>query len=57
MKELVTKLNGLMDEWKTDAQLQTDNGVKAVGVRARKKSLEIIAALKEFRKVSLEAAK
>ena len=34
-----------------------ENGNKAAGTRARKASLEIEKAMKEFRKASLEASK
>ena len=36
---------------------QIENGNKAAGTRARKASLEIEKAMKEFRKASLEASK
>lgn len=57
MKKLLTELNGLIEEFKTDSALQLENGNKAAGTRARKASLAIEKALKEFRKVSIEAAK
>ena len=37
--------------------LRLKNGNKAAGTRARKASLEIEKAMKEFRKVSLEESK
>jgi hypothetical protein len=57
MKELVENLNGLFADFSKDAALQVENGNKAAGTRARKVSLAIEKALKEFRKVSIEAAK
>lgn len=40
-----------------DAGLQAEQGNKAAGARARKASLEIEKAMKEFRKASIAAAK
>lgn len=57
MKELLNNLNQLIAEFAKDAELQAENGNKAAGTRARKASLAIEKQLKEFRKVSLEAAK
>lgn len=57
MKELVENLNQLFAEFTKDAALQVENGNKAAGTRARKSSLAIEKALKEFRKVSVEASK
>lgn len=57
MKNLVENINGLIAEFQKDATQQVENGNKAAGTRARKASLAIEKALKEFRKVSIEAAK
>lgn len=57
MKELVENLNGLLADFSKDAGLQVESGNKAAGARARKTSLAIEKALKEFRKVSVEASK
>jgi hypothetical protein len=57
MKNLVENLNGLFADFSTDAALQVEKGNKAAGTRARKTSLAIEKALKEFRKVSIEATK
>jgi hypothetical protein len=57
MKELVANLNQLFADFSQDAELQVEKGNKAAGTRARKTSLAIEKALKEFRKVSIEAAK
>lgn len=57
MKELVEKIAATMAEFQKDATAQVESGNKAAGTRARKASLEIEKALKEFRKVSVEATK
>lgn len=57
MKELVENLNTLFADFQKDSKLQVENGNKAAGTRARKTSLAIEKALKEFRKVSIEASK
>lgn len=57
MKNLVEKVASLYDTFVKEAVAQVENGNKAAGTRARKVSLEIEKALKEFRKVSLEATK
>lgn len=56
MKELVEKINALCEAFAADAQKNVE-GNKAAGARARKSSLELEKALKEFRKVSVEASK
>ena len=57
MKQLVENLNQLFADFSKDATLQVENGNKAAGTRARKTSLAIEKALKEFRKVSIEESK
>ena len=57
MKELVEKIAALYVEFSKDANAQIENGNKTAGTRARKSSLEIEKAMKEFRKASLEASK
>ena len=57
MKELVEKIATLVAEFNKDANAQIEKGNKAAGTRARKASLEIEKAMKEFRKVSLEESK
>ena len=57
MKNLVENINSLIADVQKDASQQVENGNKAAGTRARKTSLAIEKALKEFRKVSIEAAK
>lgn len=57
MKELLENLNGLFADFTKDAGQQVESGNKAAGTRARKASLAIEKALKEFRKTSIEASK
>lgn len=57
MKELVSKINGVITEFQDNATAQLEKGNKAAGARARKSSLELSALLKEFRKVSVDASK
>ena len=57
MNELIAKIKELNEAFMSDAALQIENGNKAAGTRARKASLEIEKAMKEFRKASLEASK
>lgn len=57
MKNLVEKLQASFAEFEKDATAQIESGNKAAGTRARKASLEIEKALKEFRKKSIEATK
>lgn len=57
MKELVAKIAAAYEAFAKDAAAQAENGNKAAGARARKASLEIEKAMKQFRKESIEAAK
>lgn len=57
MKELLEKIEAEMAAFAKDANSQCENGNKAAGTRARKASLEIERAMKQFRKASLEAQK
>ena len=57
MKELVEKINAEVAEFAKNAEAQVVKGNKAAGARARKAALELMKDLKEFRKVSVEAAK
>lgn len=57
MKELIEKIQGEMALFTKDAEAQAVKGNKAAGTRARKAAIEISKLMKEFRKVSLEAAK
>lgn len=57
MKELVEKINAEIAAFQANADAQVVKGNKAAGARARKVALELIADLKEFRKVSVAEAK
>ncbi|MBF7092626.1 histone H1 [Flavobacterium sp. ALJ2] len=57
MKDLLVKINAEIETFKTESETLTEKGVKAAGPRARKSSLELEKLFKEFRKVSVEAAK
>ncbi|RHH14393.1 histone H1 [Bacteroides fragilis] len=57
MKDLVVKIQELYAAFSTDAQLQVEKGNKTAGTRARKTSLELEKAMKEFRKVSIAKGK
>ena len=57
MKALVEKIQGQIAEFSENAALQVEKGNKAAGARARKASLELEKAMKEFRKVSIAASK
>jgi hypothetical protein len=57
MKDLVSKINAEFETFRTESESLIEKGVKAAGPRARKSTLEIEKLLKEFRKVSVEAAK
>lgn len=57
MKELIEKINAEMASFAKDAEAQLVKNNKAAGTRARKSALELSKMMKEFRKVSVEAAK
>mgnify|MGYP003289267472 FL=1 len=57
MNELIAKIKELNEALLVDATAQVEKGNKAAGTRARKASLDLEKALKEFRKVSLEESK
>jgi len=57
MDKLIGKLRADAEVFFTDAQNQLEKGNKAAGMRARKVSLDLEKALKEFRKKSVEASK
>ena len=57
MKELIEKVAALYADFAKDANAQLANNNKAAGMRARKASLELEKAMKQFRKLSLESAK
>ena len=57
MNELIEKIKELSDALLVDAAAQAEKVNNAAGTRARKASLDLEKALKEFRKVSLEESK
>ena len=57
MKALVERINANIEAFKANAEAQVVKGNKAAGARARKAALALMKDLKEFRKVSVEAAK
>jgi hypothetical protein len=56
MKELISKISELFEVFSSNA-VKAQAGNKAAGARARKASLEIEKALKEFRKTSVAYGK
>ena len=57
MKALVENIKAQIADFQVNAAAQVEKGNKAAGTRARKAALELSKLLKEFRKVSVEAAK
>lgn len=57
MKELIEKINAGFEAFAKDAAAQMEKGNKAAGVRARKSAVALMKDLKEFRKLSVDAAK
>lgn len=57
MKNLIDKVAELNATFMKEAMAQLENGNKTAGTRARKVSHELEKAMKEFRKLSLEASK
>ena len=57
MKELVDQIKAEYDVFVKNAEAQVENGNKAAGARARKAALNLMKAMKEFRKVSVDATK
>ena len=57
MKALVEQIKAEMVAFAKDADAQVEKGNKAAGARARKSALTLSKSLKEFRKVSVDAAK
>ncbi|MDY6278314.1 MAG: histone H1 [Bacteroidales bacterium] len=57
MKALVEKIKAEYELFVVNADAQVVKGNKAAGARARKAALELMKDMKEFRKVSVEAAK
>ena len=57
MKELVDQIKAEYEVFAANADAQVEKGNKAAGARARKAALNLMKAMKEFRKVSVEASK
>ena len=57
MKALVEKINANIEVFKANAEAQVVKGNKAAGARTRKAALDLMKDLKEFRKISVAAAK
>ena len=57
MNDILTSINEAFAAFTADADAQASKCNKAAGTRARKGSLALEKLLKEFRKVSIEAAK
>ena len=57
MKELVYQIKAEYEVFEKNAEAQVEKGNKAAGARARKAALNLMKAMKEFRKVSVEATK
>ena len=57
MKELVDQIKAEYDVFVKNAEAQVEKGNKAAGARARKAALNLMKAMKEFRKVSVDATK
>lgn len=57
MKELVEQIKAEYEVFEMNAEAQVEKGNKAAGARARKAALNIMKAMKEFRKLSVEESK
>ena len=57
MKELVDQIKAEYEVFVKNADAQVEKGNKAAGARARKAALNLMKAMKDFRKVSVEATK
>ena len=57
MKELVNQIKAEYETFVVNADAQVEKGNKAAGARARKSALNLMKAMKDFRKASNEAAK
>ena len=57
MKELVDQIKAEYEVFAKNADAQVEKGNKAAGARARKAALNLMKAMKDFRKASNEAAK
>ena len=57
MKNLLEQIEATYADFKKDAELQSEKGVKIAGLRARKNALQLEKIMKEFRRVSLGLSK
>ena len=57
MKALVEQIKAEYEVFSKNAEAQVEKGNKAAGARARKAALNLMKAMKEFRKVSVESTK
>lgn len=57
MKELIDAIKAEIDVFTLNADAQLLKGNKAAGTRARKAALNLSKMMKEFRKISIDAAK
>jgi hypothetical protein len=57
MENIINQIKSNYEQFMVDATAQVEKKNKAAGVRARKASLKIEKALKEFRKLSIEIGK
>ena len=57
MKELVNQIKAEYETFVVNAEAQVEKGNKAAGARARKAALNLMKAMKDFRKASIEATK
>lgn len=57
MEALLKSIKAQMESFETNATAHAEKGNKAAGSRARKAALELSKALKEYRKLSVEADK
>ena len=57
MKALVDQIKAEYEVFEKNSEAQVEKGNKAAGARARKAALNLMKAMKEFRKVSVEATK
>ena len=57
MKELFGNIQSKMAELTKDMERNVQEGNKAAGVRARRATLELEKMFKQYRKLSIEAAK
>lgn len=57
MQKLMSQINEQIAAFTENATAQIEKNNKAAGTRARKAALELSKLLKDFRKVSVDAAK